>query len=93
MIALHNLHFTCRVIARLCGEDALLANKIRKLFPLVVEPDLSTRLLHPLPMEGEEKDGVGRVEEWRYPLVTPEVTPGSSRRTRRGGGSSSRSRR
>ena len=34
MISLHNMHYTCRVIARLCGEDEHLAEKIRVSFPL-----------------------------------------------------------
>ena len=41
LIALHNMHYTCRVIARLCGEDESLAEKVRRMFPLV-EPDLSS---------------------------------------------------
>ena len=80
MISLHNMHYTCRVIARLCGEDEHLAEKIRVSFPLA-QPDLSQRVLHPHHPIGrhdsEEEESVeSLVEDWQYPLVTPECTPG-----------------
>ena len=78
LIALHNMHYTCRVIARLCGEDESLAEKVRRMFPLV-EPDLSSRVLHP---SFDGGDGGDDFEDWQYPLVTPESTPGGVARNR-----------
>ena len=83
MIALHNLHHTCRVLARLSAEDEQLADKIRRHFPLVVEPpDLSTRIMHPPIFGGGEMKSI-EFNEWQYqssssqhlPLVTPDSTP------------------
>jgi hypothetical protein len=103
MIQLHNLHFTCRVIAHLAGEDKTLADKIRNLFPLVVEPS-SRIIMHP-PAWNDMDENIIKEEvaaDWRYqnPLVTPGIpigviyrgsgggpTSGGSRSSRRSGGS------
>ena len=89
MISLHNMHYTCRVIARLCGDDEHLAEKIRSSFPLV-QPDLSQRVLHPdlFPdrhnfLNDSDEESESFVEDWQYPLVTPESTPGDVEVVRR----------
>ena len=92
LISLHNMHYTCRVIATLCGEDDLLADKIREAFPTQVAPDLSTRLIHPSVLSyqcgsgtcsndnSSSSDDDPNIQDWMYPLVTPESTPNGNTR-------------
>ena len=86
------MHYTCRVIATLCGEDDLLADKIREAFPTQVAPDLSTRLIHPSVLSyqcgsgtcsndnSSSSDDDPNIQDWMYPLVTPESTPNGNTR-------------
>ena len=67
LIALHNLHFTCRVVAHVADGDPLLARKIRRFFPLLEGARCNRQQL---PVSGGA------------PVVSPAASPIRGRRSR-----------
>ena len=79
LIALHNLHFTCRVVAHVADGDPLLARKIRRFFPLLEGAGGSHRQQQ-LPVSGGA------------PAVSPAASPIRGRRSRSRGFTTERQR-